>query len=409
MSDKIKILFQPSDLSGVGHFRSIWPAQEIQKQFKNDFDVKINASINFNDLNALKKYDIIHFHRALGPHERINEIFKELKDAGVTLIMDLDDYWEPPTTHPMYHAVKEQKISEKIIETMKMSDYVTTTTELFAKEIKKYNKNVLIMPNAIDTGHKMWKKEDVEKTDKLRVSWIGGSSHLEDLKVLENSMHRLNSDSNLSDKYQFILCGFDTRGHVTEINRDTGKQNTRKILPHETVWNKFEAIFTSNYKTVDSEYESWLKKYKNEKYKNETKDLNYIRRWTLPLTQYGKHYNYCDVCLAPLAKNTFNRVKSELKIIEAGMTKKVLIAQDYGVYKELLEDGETGFLIKDSRNHKDWHKKIKYLIDNPSEVERMSNNLYELVKDKYSLKSVTEDRVNIYKQLHKENKLVAVN
>ena len=81
MSDKIKILFQPSDLSGVGHFRSIWPAQEIQKQFKNDFDVKINASINFNDLNALKKYDIIHFHRALGPHERINEIFKELKDA----------------------------------------------------------------------------------------------------------------------------------------------------------------------------------------------------------------------------------------------------------------------------------------------------------------------------------------
>ena len=409
MSNKIKILFQPSDLSGVGHFRSIWPAQEMQKQFKDDFDIKINANINFNDLNALKKYDIIHFHRALGPHERINEIFKELKDAGVTLIMDLDDYWEPPTTHPMYHAVKEQKISEKIIETMKLSDYVTTTTELFAKEIRRYNKNVLIMPNAIDTSHKMWKKEDVEKTDKLRVSWIGGSSHLEDLKILENSMQRLNNDSSASDKYQFILCGFDTRGHITEINRDTGSQKTRKILPHETVWNKFEQIFTSNYKTIDNEYESWLKKYKNEKYKIETKDLNYIRRWTLPLTQYGKHYNHCDVCLAPLAKNTFNRVKSELKIIEAGMTKKVLIAQDYGVYKELLEDGETGFLIKDSKNHKDWYKKIKYLINNPSEVERMSNNLYELVKDKYSLKNVTEDRVNIYKQLHKENKLIAVN
>tara|TARA_R110000868_G_scaffold38669_1_gene135199 strand:- start:8409 stop:9638 length:1230 start_codon:yes stop_codon:yes gene_type:complete len=409
MSNKIKILFQPSDLAGVGHFRSIWPAQEMQKQFKDDFDIKINANINFNDLNALKKYDIIHFHRALGPHERINEIFKELKDAGVTLIMDLDDYWEPPTTHPMYHAVKEQKISEKIIETMKLSDYVTTTTELFAKEIRRYNKNVLIMPNAIDTSHKMWKKEDVEKTDKLRVSWIGGSSHLEDLKILENSMQRLNNDSSASDKYQFILCGFDTRGHITEINRDTGSQKTRKILPHETVWNKFEQIFTSNYKTIDNEYESWLKKYKNEKYKIETKDLNYIRRWTLPLTQYGKHYNHCDVCLAPLAKNTFNRVKSELKIIEAGMTKKVLIAQDYGVYKELLEDGETGFLIKDSKNHKDWYKKIKYLINNPSEVERMSNNLYELVKDKYSLKNVTEDRVNIYKQLHKENKLIAVN
>lgn len=409
MSDKIKILFHPSDLAGVGHFRSIWPAQEMQKQFKNDFDIKINAHINFNDLNALKKYDIIHFHRALGPHERMSEIFKELKDAGVTLIMDLDDYWMPPTTHPMYHAVKEQKITEKIIDTIKMSDYVTTTTDIFAKEIKRYNKNVLVMPNAIDTNHKMWKKEDVEKTDKLRVSWIGGSSHLEDLKLLENSIHRLNSDSSVSDKYQFILCGFDTRGHITEINKQTGEQKTRKILPHETVWNKFEKIVTSNYKSIDSEeYVSWLKKYKNEKYKVNTKDLKYVRRWTLPLTQYGKHYNYCDVCLAPLTKNIFNKVKSELKIIEAGMTKKVLIAQDYGIYKELLEDGETGFLINDSRNHKDWYKKIKYLIQNPSEVERISNNLYELVKDKYSLKNVTEDRVKIYKQLHKENKLVTV-
>lgn len=410
MSDKIKILFQPSDLAGVGHFRSIWPAQEIQRNYKDSFDVKIDLNPNFNDLESLKKYDIIHFHRHFGPIERIDEIFDTLKSAGVTMVMDIDDYWSPPTTHPMYHAAKSENIEEKIIKTIKKSDYVTTTTDIFAKEIAKYNKNVIVMPNAIDSEHKMWKQDETaEKVDKLRVSWIGGSSHLEDLKLMETSIAKLNSDASLKDKYQIILCGFDTRGHITEINQQTGQKKTRKIKPEESVWNRFEKIFTTDYKIVDEDYRKFLSEFKNEKYPEEYSKLNYVRRWTLPLTQYGKHYSYCDVCLAPLVHNKFNEVKSELKIIEAGMTKKVLIAQDFGVYKELIKDGENGFLVQDTRNHKDWYKNIKKLINNPDEVKRISENLHNFVKEKYDLKNVTKSRVESYLKLHKEKSQVAVN
>ena len=91
MSDKIKILFQPSDLAGVGHFRSIWPAQEMQRNFKDSFDVKIDLNPNFNDLESLKKYDIIHFHRHFGPIERIDEIFDTLKsDLSFSSSIDLN-------------------------------------------------------------------------------------------------------------------------------------------------------------------------------------------------------------------------------------------------------------------------------------------------------------------------------
>ena len=410
MKEKIKILFLPSDLAGVGHFRSIWPAQEMQKTFKDEFEIKIIPNYNFDNLEPLKKYDIIHFHRQLGPFEKIDKIFNELKAAGVTLIVDIDDYWSPPATHPWYHVVKENNITEKITETLKRADYVTTTTEIFAKHIRKYNKNVIVIPNAIDTNHKMWQEDkDVEKGDKLRVSWIGGSSHLEDLKLVSSSIDKLNSDSSLIDKFQFILCGFDTRGVITEVNQQTNEKKQRKILPHETVWAKFEKIFTSDYKNINPEYKNWLLNYKNEKTPFDTKDLNYIRRWTLPLTQYGKHYNYCDVCLAPLTENTFNEVKSELKIIEAGMTGKVLIAQDFGIYKDLIKDGENGFLVNKVRSHKDWYKKIKYLIDNPEEVKRISKNLQNFVKDKYNLTVVTEKRVEIYKKIYEENKVMVAN
>jgi hypothetical protein len=211
------------------------------------------------------------------------------------------------------------------------------------------------------------------------------------------------------------MCGFDTRGTITEIRPD-GSKNTRHIQPHETIWMKFEEIFTANYKETskDPEYFKWLSKIKREDYPNQyTK--NYVRRWTLPLTQYGKHYDYCDVCLAPIdgidryrtekgqvinRVNYFNEVKSELKIIEAGMKKKALIAQDFGIYKELLKDGETGILIKDNKDG--WYKAMKKVIQDPEYRQMLADNLHNFVKDKYDLKNVTAQRAEIYKALIKE-------
>ena len=37
----------------------------------------------------------------------------------------------------------------------------------------------------------------------------------------------------MNDKYGFVLCGFDTRGTVTEIDHSTGKERARDIKPHE--------------------------------------------------------------------------------------------------------------------------------------------------------------------------------
>ncbi len=399
--NKIKILFVPSDSAGVGHYRSIWPAQEIQKKYSDEFFVEINLDF-VNDINYYKSFDIVHFHRQLGNYDGMQSLISELRKSGVIVIMDIDDYWVPPTTHPMYIAAMKEKLPEKITSSFKMVDYVTTTTNIFGKHIKKYNPNIQIIPNGIDMNHRMWKDEQVKKPDdKLRISWIGGSSHKADLELLRPSMNILHGDDRLRDKYQLVMCGYDVRGYMTELGKNGEHVSTRKIRPEETVWNQFEEIFTSNYdkRLVSEEYKNYLLKYSNEQYKEDLCKESYVRRWTLPLTKYGEHYNYCDVCMAPLEENIFNEVKSELKIIEAGLKKKVLIAQSFSIYKELITNGVNGILIDKKNNTRGWYESIKFLINNPDKVKELSQNLYDFVVSRYTLEVVTKNRVEFYRNI----------
>src|ERR1035437_8130775 len=146
---KIRLLHLPSDQSGVGMYRNVWPAQEIINKFDDKFYVEINMQPDFNDTDYFKGFDIIHFHRQLGPFERVNEIFKELKNAGVILIGDLDDFFPGPH-HPSYQLSVTQQIESKVKSVLSKCDWLTTTREIFAKELRKTNKNVMVIPNSID-------------------------------------------------------------------------------------------------------------------------------------------------------------------------------------------------------------------------------------------------------------------
>jgi len=123
--------------------------------------------------------------------------------------------------------------------------------------------------------------------------------------LIDGSLSKLGSDR---DNAQFVLCGFDTRGTVTEINKNTGEQTQRPIRPEETVWVKYEKIMTSNYYGVSDDYLKFLNKYKEEVYPNEI-DQPYLRVWTRPVTSYAKNYSKFDVSLAPIKNHIFNRMK----------------------------------------------------------------------------------------------------
>ena len=217
---KIKILVIPSDRTGVGFFRSVDPHVMIQNLYPNDFHIDIDYEPNIQDANFLKQYQIVHIHRNIGSsYEGNDQLIKWISSLGITTVVDIDDFWLPGKEHPIHHIIVENKINERIVANLAAADYVTTTTTIFADEIKKHNKNVVIFPNAINPKNPQF-NEPTLPSDRLRIGWLGGSSHLHDLMLMEGFVSKLSS---INENLQYVLCGFDTRGTVTEINKQTGE------------------------------------------------------------------------------------------------------------------------------------------------------------------------------------------
>lgn len=407
MDKKIKVLAVPPDLTGVGYFRMINPHKRLDELFGDEFDITIKHDVDFNDINFLKNFNIICVNRTLFTKmEPFYAIIKKLQtEHNVKFVYDIDDYWDLGKNHPSYGIQIRENITTKIIETIKIVDAVTTTTDIFANKIKKYNKNVFVIPNAIDTTEKQF--QPIEKPyDKIRFGFVMGAQHLRDMELLIGMTNRLPKD--VLDKIEFVLCGFDLRGTTEYIDLD-GQIKTRPIMPHETPWYAYEHILTDGYKIVSEPYRKWLfANMPNEEYPHRELE-HYRRQWTKPVNEYATHYNEIDVLIAPLHECPFNESKSQLKVIEAGFFKKGLIASNFGPYtidlENVIEKGGTvnpngnAILIDSSKNHKGWAKAIEKVVKNPEILEVMRNNLHETVKDKYHIDTTTQTRRDLYKKL----------
>jgi hypothetical protein len=196
------------------------------------------------------------------------------------------------------------------------------------------------------------------------------------------------------------------------VNPITNEAKTREIQPQESVWYRYEQIITNNYKITSPQHTQFLHMFVPQAEYPNTNE-SYRRCWTKDISQYATHYNNIDVLLVPLKQNKCNAQKSQLKVIECGFFHKAQIAQNFGPYQldlvPMIEIGgninENGnaLLVDSSKNHKLWAKYITRLVKDRSLVTKLQENLHNTVKDKYSLKTVCEQRVKEYlKMMGKE-------
>lgn len=451
MDDRIKILFHNRDGAGVNYFRTNTPAVQLERDHSDKFYVEINSELDFNDqstIEYLKSFHIIHYHRQLvSGIPNMIKLKNVLSEAGVTLVMDIDDYWKLDKTHPFYRASIEQKLDEEIIDNMKLADFVTTTTDLFASEIKKITgkDNVKVFANSVDPA---WMKQfkDKRKPDtdgRVRISYMAGSSHMNDVQQLIGVANRLQSDPLTKDKFKIIIAGWDTEGTTTDvkfniefrdeltkrklwnpkmvktINKSGGDidlipnvpsdmideyrdnifiKSKRAIDSKESVYLAYENILTDDHKNIDDgEYLKWLDKYERGTYSSEG---NFARRWTRKANIYAEVLNETDISIAPLADNLFNKMKSNLKQVECWSRKIPIVCSDIPPYNVDGVDGENCLLIPVKKNaDKYWYKALKKLILDEELRNKLGQGLYDTFSEKYNLKEVTSKRSEFYESV----------
>jgi glycosyltransferase involved in cell wall biosynthesis len=94
-----------------------------------------------------------------------------------------------------------------------------------------------------------------------------------------------------------------------------------------------------------------------------------------------------DIGLMPLYDNEWCRGKCGFKIIQYMACGIPTVASAVGFNKELITDGENGFL---ARSDKDWIEKISALLSDPSMYEKMSNRSREIFEKKHTLEGHAE-------------------
>jgi len=428
------------------------PAQELEKYHSDEFHVEINPQIDFNDPNImdyLKSFHIIHYHRQfIQDTAQMFKVAKELREAGTSLILDIDDYWYLHPNHPFYNMAKEKNMHVPIMENLKIADYVTTTTDIFAEKIREVTgkQNTRVFYNSVDpTWMKQFKNNWKPDPDGLvRITYMAGSSHMGDVQQLAGVVNVLSSDPQTRDKFKIIIAGWDTEGSTTEvtfneafgdelkkinmwtkkvldaINKTRGdvdaipglpanlkeqyrgkvfESEKRDIKSEESVYLAYERILTDNHKLIENnDYLQWLLNFeRNVKYDNEG---NFARRWTQKANTYANVLNETDIMIAPLADNEFNKMKSNLKQVECWSRKLPVVCSDIPPYNVHGKHMENCVLIPNKKNsHKYWKKYLKQLILDADLRKQLGEKLYEDFGTEYNLKNVTQKRADFYKEV----------
>lgn len=290
--------------SGVGYHRIMLPLHYMKKSGMIDGHVRLSDTL-CDEAFAGHDFDIVLINRMIYGTD-IDQVLAYKKKYGFKLIIDIDDYWRLDPWHILY----DNYPTAQILKHIQAADFVTVSTMYLYFEVKISLgiPRVDIVANALPFDEDQFTDVRTEFDGRTRFNYAAGSSHEPDIKLIENALKRLQSDSEFRNKARLILSGYNK----------------------SDVWDRMVSRFSGGYKG------------------------NVTIQDALPVGEYMNLYNDTDVVLAPLKYSYFNNCKSNLKVLEAAAKRVPIITSNVSPYKE------CPFAIKAATGH-DWYNEMKKL------------------------------------------------
>ena len=140
---------------------------------------------------------------------------------------------------------------------------------------------------------------------------------------------------------------------------------------------------------LDEEFVNRVVKYVKDK------GLNRNIRFTgfVPYEDLKALYSACDIFVLP----SFGE-GDPIALKEALASGKPLVGSNVGGIPMQIRDGWNGFLVEPG-NERQLAEKIRYLIENEEERERMGKNSRKLAEEEFSWEKITDRYVEVYENI----------
>lgn len=322
---KILILL-PKPIGACALYRLIYPYGQLTNKYNQNV---VQFQINKGDVleeKEIKDIEVVVMHSQDGTLP----IIKYYQSLGKKVILDIDDYFILPKYHMLYKTYN----SKGIIEAVRQANLITTTRPELKKKIVKFNPNCEIVLNYIPENTKVIKDIRPSKFDKLRIGYTGGLCHFHDIKT------------------------------VYGLN----------VLLYEALGNNYEFYIAGN--NGGDEFKKYIFALSN---KGKCAKNMFIHD-AVYLDKFYHLYSMFNLSLCPLKNDEFNKSKSNLKFIEAGLFNMPIATNNLNTYRE-LNSGKLCPAYRKGIYFKDKYDLVEQLSElDIKDIENMGKVAHEEVK-----------------------------
>lgn len=273
-------------------------------------------------------------------------------------IIEVDDnYVDVPPWNEAFHSFRNGSSFRSIsLDSMRSADALMVTTPHLGDLYTAFNDNVYVIENSLDfKGDRKfvgWDTVSVRKHRGVRIGWIGGRAHFNDLMMVAPVLRKI----------------LEKHSDVTLVLINSAIKESCKLLGKEY---PFEGL----------------------------KNVMYADR-SVPINRYAAFCNSFgfDIGLAPLVDCNFNRSKSNLRWLEMSAMKIPTVATEISHFSQSIEQGKTGFLVKDN-DLGVWEQYLEALIQMPDMRVDVGRQAYKRVKRDFNVVRNAPKYIRLLKEL----------
>lgn len=262
-----------------------------------------------------------------------------------------DDYIDVPPWNEAFHSFgPNTDVRRNAIAHLRLADGLIVSTPFLKQTYSQFNSNINVIENALD--FEMWDKCRIAKHKYIRIGWIGGRTHIQDLLMVAPVIKELVREF---PNVWFYVVNSALKFYARQAGEPYVFENTPNVY-----------------------------------YTDKGVTINLYPR-------FMSHFKF-DIGIAPLIDCNFNRAKSNLRWLEYSALKIPTVASKISHFEQTITSSRDGLLVPNN-DLQVWKDHLKALITDETKRRAIGRAAYSTVKKKFNVRKRAGEYLRLLKEV----------